>query len=74
MNYKRRWTWKEKHVRRHWSHNVFGHYGPPKDFRESYHRGNRAKERMDLRKILMGHEDVDTNPKYHPSAAKWDWD
>lgn len=73
MKHKRRWTWKKKHVRRHQSSKAFLWGMPPKSYRRPYHRANRAKERMDLRKIKMGFEDVDTSPKHHPSSAYWDW-
>ena len=73
MRNKRRWAWKKKHVRKHRLQKYFHMHGPSKEFRSQYHRGNRGKELMDLRKILRGVEDVDTSPKFHPSSADWDW-
>ena len=74
MKHKRRWTWREKHVRKHRSNKrVMTWYTPPKWCRAIYHRGDRTKVRIDIAKVMRGIEDVNFGPKYHPSAAKWDW-
>lgn len=70
---KKRWAWKEKHVRKYQARKSFMWGQPPKDFRKPYHRGNRAKERMDLRKVEMGFEEIDFSPKNHNRSAAWDW-
>lgn len=74
MKQKRRWAWKEKHVRKHRTISQRIHRGgPPKDFIGHLHSGDKQKRLVDCKKIILGYEDVDTSPKYHPSEARWLW-
>lgn len=74
MRYKRRWAWKEKHVRKHFSLSYQSRWaGPDVWFRQDLHKGDRQKELLDCKRIMRGEEDVDTSPKYHPHEGRWLW-
>lgn len=73
---KKRWAWTKAQLRKRGLYKSFSYwYVPPKDFRASYHRANRAFEKAMLNKIMNGYIDEDSyiGTKHHPSSAKWDW-
>ena len=73
---KRRWNWKEKHVRKHACTRNKGHwYNVPKFYTKELNKSNRRKEKRALHKLSRGvPEDlVDLTPKYRQNCAGWFW-
>ena len=74
MREKRRWAWKEKHVRKHrfqeaWLHRFY-RYGVPKWYKKHFHRQNRVKERVDLINLEKGKQ-VECITKTRHNSDNW---